>query len=82
MDKQAVKDRVTKVTAGVLRVDAGNIKPESNFIFDLGAESTQSVALIAAFEEEFDIDMDGEKAMEIQTVSGAVDFIYEYVKNK
>ena len=51
----------------------------SNFVFDLGAESTQSVQLVAAFEEEFGIEMEGEAALSVQTVGDAVDFIATYV---
>jgi acyl carrier protein len=40
----------------------------------------QSVGLIAAFEEEFDIEMEEDKAREVQTVAGAVDFISQYLK--
>ena len=81
MEKTEVEKRVLAVVSRVLRMPAENIKPDSNFIFDLGAESTQSVALVAAFEDEFDIEMD-ERAFEVQTVVGAVEFISEYVKNK
>jgi acyl carrier protein len=55
------------------------ITPQSNFVFDLGAESTQSVQLLAAFEEEFGIEMESEAALSVQTVGEAVDFIAKYV---
>ena len=48
-------------------------------MFDLGAESTQSVELVAAFEVEFGIEMDSEQALQVQTVGDAVDFISQYV---
>ena len=79
MQKQEIQDRIVKVTSQVLGVDAEMVQPDSNFIFDLGAESTQSVQLVAAFEEEFDIEMEGEEALAVQTVSAAVDFIAKYV---
>ncbi len=79
MEKQEIQDRIVKVTAEILGVEAEMVKPESNFVFDLGAESTQSVQLVAAFEEEFDIEMEGEEALAIQTVTAAVDFIAKYV---
>ena len=47
-----VEDRVKAVTSRVLGVDVAEIKPENHFGFDLGAESVQSVELVAAFEEE------------------------------
>jgi len=79
MERTEIEARVKKVIAQVLKTDVNDIKPESNFVFDLGADSMQSVALIAAFEEEFDIEMEESKAREVQTVSGAVDFIAGYL---
>lgn len=80
MDKAEIKNRVEKVTASVLKIDTKEITPTANFAFDLGADSMQSVELIAAFEEEFDIEMDESKAREVQTVIDAVDFIAGYLK--
>ncbi len=80
MEKSEVQDRVVKVVCQVLNVDTEMVEPESHFVFDLGAESTQSVELVAAFEGEFDIEMDDEAALEVQTVGNAVDFIAKYVK--
>jgi acyl carrier protein len=79
MDKSEIHDRIVKVVCEVLNVTPDMVKPESNFVFDLGAESTQSVQLVAAFEEEFDIEMEGEAALAVETVGGAVDFIEPYV---
>jgi acyl carrier protein len=78
MEKQEIQDRVVKVVCQILDIDADLVTPESNFIFDLGAESTQSVQLVVGFEEEFGIEMDDEAALEVQTVGGAVDFIAKY----
>jgi len=75
MDRNEVQQRVNKVVRQVLGVDEGMIQPESHFVFDLGAESTQSVELVAAFEAEFDIEMDEDAALAVETVGGAVDFI-------
>jgi acyl carrier protein len=75
MDRNEVQQRVNKVVRQVLGVDEAMIQPESHFVFDLGAESTQSVELVAAFEAEFDIEMDEDAALAVETVGGAVDFI-------
>ncbi len=80
MDKNEVQQRVVKVICQVLSVDEEIVKPDSHFVFDLGAESTQSVELVAAFEGEFDIDMDEDAALEVQTVGNAVDFIAKCLK--
>jgi acyl carrier protein len=79
MEKDQIKNRIKKVVASVLKIDESEISDDANFIFDLGADSMQSMLLIAAFEDEFDIEMDVEKAQEVQTISGAVDFIASYL---
>lgn len=80
MDKNEVQKNVKKVIAKVLKVSEDSISDNSNFIFDLGADSLQSVELVAAFEEEFQIEMEEDKALEVQTVSDAVEFISQYLK--
>lgn len=80
MGMQDIQARVKKVIASVLKIDAADIADDANFIFDLGADSTQSLELVAGFEEEFEIEMDEDKALAVQTVSDAVNFIAEFVK--
>lgn len=70
-----VRERIVKVTAETLKIDPGRVTDESRFVEDLGAESIQSVELVAAFEEEFDIEMDEEAALDVKTVGKAVTFI-------
>lgn len=70
-----VEDRVKEVVARTLKVDVGRIADNARFVEDLGAESIQSVELVAAFEEEFDIEMDEEEALEVKTVGKAIEFI-------
>ena len=79
MENTEIKTRVKKAVANALEMDQTDISDDANFIFDLGAASMQSMLLIAAFEEEFDIEMELEKAQEVQTISGAVDFIATYL---
>ena len=80
MDNNEVQERVKKVISQVLKTNENSITNEANFIFDLGADSLQSVELVAAFEEEFQIEMEEDKALEIQTVADAVKFISQYLK--
>ncbi|MCU0344413.1 MAG: acyl carrier protein [Ignavibacterium sp.] len=80
MDNNEVQNRVKKVIAKVLKTNEENISDNANFIFDLGADSLQSVELVAAFEEEFQIEMEEDKALEIQTVAEAARFISQYLK--
>ena len=79
MDQDDIERRVRRVIGHVLHVDEEMIDPTSHFVFDLGAESTQSIELVAAFEGEFDIEMDDEAALKVQTVGDAVTFIGKYV---
>ena len=75
MERSEISAKVKKVVAQVLGVKADGLKDEDRFVDDLGAESIQSLELVAAFEDEFDIDMEEEAALAIKTVGGAVDFI-------
>ena len=80
MDKNEITERVIKVVCDVLAIDKDMVQPDSNFVFDLGAESTQSVQLVAAPEDEFTVEVDNEAALSVETVGGAADFIEKYVK--
>jgi len=82
IDRDDVQKRVRKVTSQVLRIDQSEIGPELNFVFDLGAESIDSIALVAGFEKEFDIEMDEDSAFEVQTIDKAVDYIIDYLEKK
>lgn len=77
-----VEQRVKKVTAQVLRLEPEEIKLEHAFTTDLGAESVQSIELVAGFEEEFGIDMNEEAALSVQTVGEAVEFISKVCKEQ
>jgi len=79
MNRDEIKRRVKKVTARVLEIDESEITDDANFSFDLGASSMQSMILVAGYQEEFNIEMDEEKSLEVQTVSEAVDFISTYL---
>ena len=77
MDKNEILTRVKEVVSYVLKTDSSEITDDSNFVFDLGADSMQSVELVAGFEEEFDIEMDQDKALEVQSIDDAVHIIAE-----
>lgn len=79
MDRNDVKARVYKVIAQVLKIEESQIDEANSFTTDLGAESVQSVELMAGFEEEFDIEMDEDEALEVQNVGDAIDFIGRYL---
>jgi acyl carrier protein len=79
MERNEVQTRVKKVVANLLKINLAEVTDNANFIFDLGADSMQSLELVAAFEEEFGIELDQDKALAVQTVSDAVDFIFGYL---
>jgi acyl carrier protein len=79
---ESVEDGVRKVVVKVLKVKPESIRPESRFAADLGAESIQSVELVAAFEEEFDITMDEDAALGVETFGEAVTFISRCIEEQ
>jgi acyl carrier protein len=77
-----VEERVKVVTANVLKLNVDEINMEDSFTADLGAESVQSIELVAMFEEEFGIEMDEDAALSVQTVGDAVEFITDVCKQQ
>ena len=75
-----VEARVKKVTSDVLGVPVEEVSKESRFIEDLNAESIQSIELVAAFEAEFDIEMDEDEALSVANVGDAVAFISKHIE--
>jgi acyl carrier protein len=82
MQRSEIESRVKQVIARVLNLKPDGIASEANFIFDLGADSMQSLQLVAAFEEEFGIEMDQEAALAVQNVEAAVDFIRKILETQ
>jgi len=68
-------ERIKNVAAELLKIDSSRVLETSRFVEDLGADSMQSIELVAAFEEEFDIEMDEDAALGVKTVGDAVGFI-------
>jgi len=73
----AVEERVKKIIAEQLGVEEDDVVPDAKFVEDLGADSLDTVELVMAFEEAFDIEIPDDKAEKILTVQDAVDFIKE-----
>lgn len=70
-----IADKVKEIISQQLDVDVAQIKPESQFIEDLGADSLAIVELVLAFEEQFDINIPDEDTEKIRTVGDAVSYI-------
>ncbi len=75
MSETEIFDKVKGIVADQLGVDAGKVVPAASFANDLGADSLDTVELVMALEEEFDIEIPDEAAEEISTVQAAVDYI-------
>ena len=73
----SVQERVKKIIVEQLGVGDDQVTSEASFVDDLGADSLDTVELVMALEEEFDIDIPDEAAEKITTVESAVDFIVE-----
>lgn len=72
--------KVQEIVAEQLGVDASEVKPESSFTEDLGADSLDTVELVMALEEAFEIEIPDEVAEKIDTVGKAVEHIDKNVK--
>ena len=79
MEENEILLRVKNVVSKVLKIEPSEITDDANFVFDLGADSMQSVELVAGFEEDFDIELDQDKALEVQNIDDAVNFISGYL---
>ena len=71
----SVEEKVKEIIVDQLGVDENQVKPEASFIADLGADSLDTVELVMALEEEFDIEIPDEDAEKIASVQNAVDYI-------
>ena len=71
----SIEERVKKIIVEQLGVKEEDVKPEASFVEDLGADSLDTVELVMALEEEFDIEIPDEEAEKITTVQSALDYI-------
>lgn len=68
-------DKIREIVVEQLGVDAEQVVPEAKFVEDLGADSLDTVELIMAFEEEFDVEIPDTDAEKIKTVQDVIDYI-------
>jgi acyl carrier protein len=71
----AVEEKVKSIIVEQLGVDANEVTPEASFVDDLGADSLDTVELVMALEEHFDIQIPDEDAEKIVTVGDAIQYI-------
>jgi acyl carrier protein len=74
----AILDEVKEVVVEQLNVSPDEVKEDSKFVEDLGADSLDVVELVMALEEKFDIEIPDEEAEKIATVADAIKFIEEH----
>ena len=75
MAEANVADRVKQIIVEQLGVDAAEVTPAAHFVNDLGADSLDTVELVMAFEEEFNVEVPDEEAEKLQTVGDVVKYI-------
>jgi acyl carrier protein len=78
----SVDERVKQIIVEQLGVDEGEVTANASFVDDLGADSLDTVELVMAFEEAFEIEIPDEEAEKIRTVKDAVDYINAHSKGK
>jgi acyl carrier protein len=79
MSETAIFEKVQKIVVEQLGVEEADVKPGASFADDLGADSLDTVELVMALEEEFDIEIPDESAENISTVQAAVDYIKDKI---
>ncbi|HME90427.1 MAG TPA: acyl carrier protein [Myxococcaceae bacterium] len=80
MSTTNIEAKVKSIIADQLGVGEDEIKPESSFIEDLGADSLDIVELVMAMEEEFEVEIPDEEAENIKTVGDAINYINSHKK--
>ena len=75
MTTKSVEERVKEIICEQLGVEENEVAPNAKFIEDLGADSLDTVELVMAFEEEFDLEIPDEDAEKITTVGDAIQYI-------
>ncbi len=80
--KNDIVSKVKEITGEQLGVDESQITPEANFVDDLGADSLDTVELVMALEEEFDLEISDEEAEKLTTVNKVVAYIEDCLDKK
>lgn len=73
------EERLIEIIAHQLGIEADNVTPDASFMEDLGADSLDTVELVMALEEEFDLEIPDSDAEKIQTVQDALDYLDEHL---
>jgi acyl carrier protein len=80
MDREELLSKVKDIVSDKLSISEDQVTEEASFIDDLGADSLDTVELIMALEDEFELDIPDEEAEKLDTVGKALDYVLEKVK--
>ena len=75
-----IEERVVEIVAEQMGVDKTQVTRETSFVNDLGADSLDTVELVMAFEEEFDLEIPDEDAQKMRTVSDIINYLKDKVE--
>ena len=78
----SVEERVKQIIVEQLGVDEAEVTSKASFVDDLGADSLDTVELVMAFEEAFEVEIPDEEAEKIRTVQDAITYIEAHAKTK
>ena len=82
LSKDDIVSKVKEITSEQLGVDESQITPEAKFVDDLGADSLDTVELVMALEEEFDLEISDEEAERLTTVNRVISYIEDCLDKK
>ncbi|MCJ7679382.1 MAG: acyl carrier protein [Candidatus Aminicenantes bacterium] len=80
MDREGLMAKVKEIVADKLSISEDQVTEDASFIDDLGADSLDTVELVMALEDEFDLDIPDEEAEKLTTVGKAIDYVLANVK--
>ena len=80
IDKKELVEKVKQIISEQLGVEEAEVTPSASFVDDLGADSLDTVELVMALEENFDLEIPDEAAEKIRTVQDAIDYIEKHSK--
>jgi acyl carrier protein len=82
MEREELLKKIKAIIADKLSIGEDQVTEEASFIDDLGADSLDTVELVMALEDEFDLDIPDEDAEKMTTVGKAIDYVLEFTQKK